>query len=224
MKTKNTLKTPAAALLAVLLCVSCTDFFTTSLGEWAARDPNSLIPSVTTGNIDDLLEAVEGDPDLALALLKKIADADPDPKLQAAALEAATEASGIVGILSTNINDIDENNAEAILISALNSMSNVEEAGAVLVSILPDPTSDPTGYAAFVAKASAEDLAMAAAVILAGEAKASGDPSNYISGFPTSSTGTATQELAKQLAQAAAANYTGGGFLEDFLKGIGLTT
>jgi hypothetical protein len=101
-------------------------------------------------------------------------------------------------------------------------LGNVVEAGAVLESILPD-LSDTTAWDAFVAASSAEDLAMAAVVLLAGKAKDSGDPDYYIDNFPPSPPPGSTEEVAKKLAEAALDNYSGGGFLEDILNGLNLT-
>ncbi|MDR2144445.1 MAG: hypothetical protein LBP29_08760, partial [Treponema sp.] len=109
--------------------------------------------------------------------------------------------------------------AKGIVIDALSGMDNVVETGAVLTEILPDP-SDAAAWNAFVDASSAEDLAMAAMVLLAGKAREENDPESYIDNFQTA-TGP-TEDLAKELALAAQAKHTGGGFLEDMLKGLHL--
>jgi hypothetical protein len=215
-----------------LFFFSCTDFFTTSLASWAKRDPSSLIPPVTTGNVKELIELTESDPDMSLALLKNIDSAGANPDLQAAALQVAANASGLgTAILqhTDDINNINENNAKDIVIDALNGLSNVAETGTVLGQILPDPSStEPADIAAwdnFVAASSAEDLAMAAAVLLAAEAKnAPKGASDYIEDFDPTTPATPTEKLAISLATAAKDKPSTGGFLEDLLKGLNLIT
>jgi hypothetical protein len=207
-----------------LLFFSCTDFFTTSLASWARRDPASLIPPVTTGNVQELIELTENNPDMALALLKKINDAGANPDLQAAALQVAANASGLgTAILqhTDDIGSIDETNAKGIVVDALNSLSNVAETGTVLGDILPSP--DTQAWDDFVAVSSAEDLAMAAAVLLAAEAKtAPGGASGYIDDFDPDVPGTPMEKLAVSLATAAKDKPSTGGFLEDLLSGLNL--
>jgi hypothetical protein len=209
-------------LAVLVLNLSCSDFFTSSLASWAQRDPSSLIPAVTTGNVNDLILLTESSPDQSLALLRGIAAADPSPELQAAAITAATNASGIGAAIlqhAGDISTIDASNAEGIVADAINSLSNAVEAGAVLESIIPIPPPPPsTDWDDFVAEASAEDLAMAAVVILAGKAKDSGDPATYISAF--SSTLGPSEELAQALADAALAKPDRSDLLEDLLDGL----
>ncbi|MDR0402394.1 MAG: hypothetical protein LBH35_02265 [Treponema sp.] len=217
-------------LLGLMSCFalfffSCGDFFTTSLASWARRDPSSLIPPVTAGNVSELLELTENNPDQALALLKGIKDAGAGPTLQAAALQAASNASGLGAAIlqhADDIGNINETNAKEIVIDTLNGLGNVVEAGTVLEEILPDPSS-AADWNAFVAVSGAEDLAMAAALLLAGKAKASGDPDAYITGFSSISSPDSTEVLAKELADAARNKHSGGGFLEDILSGLNLT-
>jgi hypothetical protein len=206
-------------LAVLVLNLSCSNFFTNSLASWAQRDPSKLIPPVTTGNVNDLILLTESSPDQSLALLERIAEANtanPSPELQAAALEAATNASGIGSAIlqyAGDISSIDTSNAEDIAVAAINSLSNAVEAGAVLASIIPTPDLTPTpgsDWDNFVTTASAEDLAMAALVILAGQAKDSGDTATYISSFPASPTAGSPEALAKALADAARANISGG--------------
>jgi hypothetical protein len=213
-----------------LLFFSCTDFFTTSLASWAQRDPSSLIPPVTTGNIQELIEITETNPDQSLALLKSINEAGDNPELQAAALQVAANASGLGAAILQHADDIaniDEDNAKDIVVDALNSLSNIVETGSVLKDILPDPT-DTTAWDTFVDVSSAEDLAMAAAVLLAAEAKsATGGALGYINGFdPTdaSSTNTDAEKLAVALAEAAINKPSSGGLLGDLLAGLNLTS
>jgi hypothetical protein len=163
----------------------------------------------------------ENDPDLSLALLKKIKDAGVNPALQAAALQVAANASGLGAAIlqhADDISNIDSTNATGIVVEALNDMSNLAETGTVLEDILPSPGTP--AWDAFVDASGAEDLAMAAMVLLAGKAKEENDPENYIDNFQTT-TGP-TETLAKELALAAKAKHSGGGFLEDMLNGLHL--
>ncbi|MDR0586847.1 MAG: hypothetical protein LBG26_06375, partial [Treponema sp.] len=172
----------------------------------------------------ELIELTENDPDQSLALLKGIDKAADNPELQAAALQVAANASGLGAAIlqhADDIGNINETNAKGIVVAALNDLSNVTEAGAVLENILPDP-SDPVKWGDFIAAASAEDLAMAAVVLLAGKAKESGDPGVYIDSFPVSPLPGSTEDLAKELAEAARAKPATGGFLEEILAGLNL--
>jgi hypothetical protein len=217
--------------IRLLLCLgvtviffSCSDVFTTSLASWAQRDPSSLIPPVTTGNVDELILMTENSPDQSLALLKSIASTGADPKLQSAALKAAANASGLGAAIlqhADDISTIDDSNAKELVIDSLNSLGNVVETGNVLASLLPDPA-DTANWNNFIDTSSAEDLAMAAAVLLAGKARESGDPENYIDSFPSSPQPGSPEALARDLADAARSKNSGGGFLEDMLNGLNL--
>jgi len=213
-------------LAVLVLNLSCSDFFTNSLASWARRDPASLIPAVTTGNVGELIELTESNPDQSLALLRGIAAANPSPELQTAAITAATNASGIGAAIlqhAGDISSIDSTNAEGIAVDAINSLNNAVEAGAVLESILPTPDTIPgSDWDIFVTTASAEDLAWAAVVIMAGKAKDSGDPASYISGFPASPAPGTPEALAKALADEALAKPDHSGLLGDILDGLNL--
>ena len=170
---------------ATVLFVSCTDFFSKSWASWAARDPDKLIPKVTAGNVDELIAAAENNTDLSFAVLKKIQDAannmsgDDLLTLQSAALGAATNAVGLgqsvlnaAGQLSS-VDDI--NDAKDLILDAINGMKNLEATSSILCDLLPEPY-DENGvitddFRAFSQKASANDLAMAAALMIANEAK-----------------------------------------------------
>jgi hypothetical protein len=220
-------------LLIFLLAaaISCSQFFSTSLAPWAARDPASLIPPVTTGNVGELITMSENDPDMSLEVLKRIKDAaknaDPDKAsdLQAAALKAAANASGIGSALLQQAGNISElmNNAgnpQDLIVNTLNSMNNLNSAGDNLVEILPAPGTPE--FDAFVAKASADDLAIAAAVLLAAEAKSAVNSEDYINSFDGTGTGPQV-ELAIELAKAADAKGTElSGALKDILDGLNL--
>ena len=208
--------------LTALIFVSCRDFFSNSWAPWAARDPDKLVPSVTTGNVDELIEMAENNPDLSLAVLKKIKDAaegasgESKQKLQSAALDAAVNSVGLGQAILGAAGDLSsvktQEDAEKLVISALDSMANLQAAGSLLFDILPpapgvhDDPNDPQWdeFNAFTEYASADSLALAAAMILAGEMKNApdGDYEKYIDEFADDPN--KNEELAMAMAFAAA--------------------
>jgi hypothetical protein len=165
-------------VLLSLVFVSCTDFFTSSWGTWAARDPANLIRNVSAGNVDEYITMAENNPDLSLELLKKIggasgsASGSDKAKLQSAAVTAAINASNLTTTLMNNAADVSSlentDDVKNLVTSTLNSMNNLTPASDALVGILEQDK------AAFMASASADDMALAAVLILAGEAKKAG--------------------------------------------------
>ena len=217
----------------MMMFVSCTDFFSTSWASWAARDPDKLVPAVTAGNVDELIAMAENNPDLSLAILKKIQAAAanaPDgdkQKLQGAALEAAINAGGlgqaILGAADklTNIDtDID---GRKLVLDALNSMKNLDDSCLILSSILPDP-SDTEAFDAFAASANTNDLVLAAALLMAGEAKQYTDPEDYVENvFDNKSPQSQNEILAVKMIEAVVARPDElSGSLENVLKGLNL--
>ena len=213
-----------AGLLVIVIAAlfeSCTDFFSTSLAApWAVRDQDKLVPSVTAGNVDELIDLTDNDPDLSLAVLKKIQAAvkgafgNDKQKLQEAALQAAVHSVGlaqsVLGVMS-ELNSL-EGSVTDIFIDAIKEMQNLADASSVLFAILDKnfdmDEADPT------------DLALAAMVLLAGEAKkAPGGVDNYVNSFPTSNPSNEAQ-LAMVMAAAAAGGVSGS--LKDALAELGL--
>ena len=225
-----------SALGVALVVGSCRQFFTTSLAPWAARDPASLIPLVSTANIDELLEQSANNPDQSLALLDSINDAlatasDADKAvLQAAALTAASNASGLATSVLSNAGALlnaQESGGDIIPVisDAIEGLANLADTATLLADILPDPSSQ--SFHDFVAQASPEDLAMAAIVLLAAEAQTVGGVENYIESFNPGSPSKDAETLAVALAEAAATAYAtsgGTGPLADILAGLNLTT
>ena len=214
-------------LLLTIILSSCTEFFTTSLAPWAARNPNDFIPPVNSDNVDTLIRDFENDPDASLVILDRISDAlenapeEEIPYLQAAALEAAVNSVGLVSAVLTSIPDIelitDVDAAIEIVNRAINSMSNLEAAGSLLVNILPEPNTQ--AFEDFVNAAEPVDLAFAAVVILAGEAKNADDLEEYLSNYINKSDSEKTD--AEKTADALAISVVNS-VLEDFLIGLGL--
>jgi hypothetical protein len=226
---KNAMYVPVFLLVSVLI-VSCTDFFSTSLAPWAQRDPDSLIPKVTTGNVKDLVRQAANNPDLSLAVLKKIRDAEKKASggdataLQLAALDAASNATGPVQTMlkhADELQNIDtEDGAKELVVKVIDDMTNLSETGKLLKEIIPDPVADPPGFQAFVDAADPVDLAMAAAmVLLAADAANSPDKADYITNYAPGSS-----PLAEALAVAAVNKDTDGkmGPAADLLKNLGL--
>jgi hypothetical protein len=224
---------PGLILGMGLLFCSCTGFFSTSLAPWAARDPDKLIPNVTPGNVKELLDAAENNPDMSLALLKKIKEAADTASggekaaLQSSALEAAVNAAGLGSAVLNKAGAVasvkDPDDAKKLLTDAINDMKNLESAGSTLTSALPDPT-DAAAFTAFTDAASPDDLAMAAALLLAGEAKTHPDIDDYIeTGFNKGTPNTDAERLAVKMAEAAMDKYTTGTSpLKDLLNGLNL--
>jgi len=211
--------------------ISCTDFFSNSWAPWAARDPDKLVPTVTAGNVKELVEMAENNPDLSLAVLKKIRDAAKKArgvdkqKLRESAMEAAANAAGlgpaILGAADKLISIDSDEEARDLILDALDSMKNLTAATDLLESTLPKP-GDPD-FDDFVNAADPNDLAMAAALLIAGEAKKKSDPGEYINDFNSSGSLTDQEKLAIALAEAAL-NHQGelSGPLKDVLDGLNL--
>jgi hypothetical protein len=219
--------------LLSLVFVSCTDFFTTSWGEWAARNPANLIPKVTAGNVQELVDMAENNPDLSLEVLKKIgaavggASGGDKTKLQNAAVAAALNASDLTGALMNNASNVsnleDPEQVKDLISNTLNGMDNLGPASDALTAILAQDTE------AFKDSASADDLAMAAALILAGEAKKADNADLFddLDNATIPPESQAAVDLAKDLAGKAAEKYDAGGgdnsVLKDLLDKLGLT-
>jgi hypothetical protein len=209
-------------LFLTLFAAGCSDVFSTSLAPWAARDPADLIPHVNAGNVRELVELTEDDPGLSLELLKGIrsaaagASASDKAKLQAAGLVAAANASELGGAILQNlhgVSDLDADGIQDLINSALSDAGNLLATADVLKELLgADPTTNP----AFVDAASAGDLAMAAAILLAAEAKESG-VSNFIDTYVPDPT-----TLVYKLAMAANGKPDVSGSIKDIIDGLNL--
>jgi hypothetical protein len=217
-------------ILPALLLVGCTDFFTNSWGTWAARDPSKLVPRVTAGNVKELVSIAANNPDLSLEVLKGInkamggASEAEQAELQAAALNAALNASNMINAIMSNASAAGDLKDEAAVISliedTMSSMGNLVAAANLLVEILPVPPGQ--AFDDFADKASADDLAKAAALILAGKAKEAGDL-DIFSDYGTTGTAilsTAEQALIEALANAAKDKYAAAGKTGDLLYGL----
>ena len=106
------LKALSAALIVLFLMNSCADFFSTSWGEVFKRDPRNV--RVTASNVQDLLDAAKGNPDLAREILNQI-NTDSSDALKLAAIKAANQAADISTLALESISD---------LIDAVNSGDN----------------------------------------------------------------------------------------------------
>jgi hypothetical protein len=222
----------ALALGGIFLLGSCTDFFSSSLGTWAVRDRSKTIP-VNPGDVNELVTKVENDPDMSLGVLKGINDAVKNASgadkitLQRAALEAAANAAGLSNSILNRAGELtsadNPEKAKDMMVDAINDMQNLSETSTLLGSVLPDPDADPAGFQAFVDAADPNDLAVAAAVLLAAEGKKhlneSGEAmSDYVDNFDPSGAGLSPSEkLAVTLAEEAAKKP---GDLNDSMKNL----
>jgi hypothetical protein len=238
-------KGKAGPLLVALICLSClnacTDFFSTTLAPWAVREPSTLIPPVTAGNVQELIVQAENNPDLSLAILKKIQDsvnnasAEDRRTLEAAALEAAGNATGLAssllnqaGKLSSVLDDADQ--ARDLIANAINGMSHLSETRDILTAVLPSD-SNSADFKAFTGNAGAESLVMAAAILLASEAQdavnTGMNQDDFIDNFDPDSVDTPSLKLAVSLAVAAAGKpelTEGTNPLKDILEGLNLVS
>lgn len=214
--------------ITVGVASGCRQFFTTSLAPWAARDPATLIPTVTAANVGKLAQQTADNPDLAAALLDSIAQAIPGASpgdaaaLQAAALGVAANASGVTTALYGTLSTIDINNLQNIdqsallntVSAALAGLDNLQSVAETLADIIP--YSGGTLDADFLAAATPEDLVAAAIVLIAAEAQASGNVQDYISNFdPNNTSGNAA--IAVALVNAAASSGGTGDLLNTFI-------
>ncbi len=235
------------AAVVVTGFAACSAFFTNSLASGLARDQADLVPDVTVKNIDDLMTQAEGNSDLSLAVLDGIGDsmagATPEEQavLRGAAVELAVTASGVgTAVLrdsGTILETLDGGDLEdpavkseliAQVSSSLSGLSNLQDTSTALIAVMPSPD-DTVAFDAFVENATADDLAMAAVVLLAAESDDSeGGTEAYIDGFDSESeTLSPAEELAVALAvKAADKNETEGGTgtLNDLLEALNLYT
>jgi len=238
-------KTIIAALVSIVLSVvSCQQFFTTSLGDAFARDSKDLVPKVSANNAADLAAETDGDAAASLELLDGltdlIADADAEDKadLVAVALDVSSSASGVESAVleeSDELLDILQNgdlddpavqeDVYDLIDDALAGLDNLSESADAIVDIFSDPHVSIQDVAA---ASSAEDLAMAAVMLLASEAsQATAGVSSYIDDFDAEGELTPTEALAVALAEAAAEKYEeegGEGPLADLLDTLNLTS
>jgi hypothetical protein len=179
---------------AVLTLSSCVDVFSTSWGSALKRDPDKLIPQVTASNVEDLLEASLGDTDFATTLLGKISDSvetargDEKAALQDAGLKAAANASGLATSILDNAGTLlkgsegDITDIQTTIDAILKDINgeDLQQIAADLRAILNNETINT--YKAKT-KASDEDLAVAAIVLLLADAKKTGNLNSYLNQF-----------------------------------------
>jgi ribosomal silencing factor RsfS len=149
-KIKGMVFIPLAIVLCISLVTSCTDFFTTSLGKWAARDVSKIDVKVTAENVEDLVEQAKGDKEMQLAILDKVVDAAKDAsgeekqELQNAGVGLVLDTTDIMGTVMENIGDI--NNLESMedpsemidyFTSIVNSIDNLQESTDALTTLIP---------------------------------------------------------------------------------------
>jgi hypothetical protein len=137
------------AVAAGLVFSGCMDFFATSWGEDAQRDPSAM--TIDASNVFKVLKNARGNPAMSLTILDKIAEeigsASPGDKqkLREAALVAAAQATDVAGHVVSNIDTITDamNSGNGDPAALLNSIiggvdkNATAKASADLVKILP---------------------------------------------------------------------------------------
>jgi hypothetical protein len=236
----------AAACAAVVSLSSCQNFFTTSLGEVFARDPEDLVPKVTASNAEEVAETVKSDPDASLAVLESLSElvskastTEKKAELATLALEVSANASGVSGAFldtfadKTDLlkdGDFENEDTKAELFSviddALSGLDNLDDSAENLETILTSGVSVDT----VKETASADQMAMAAIVLLSNNATSTGtgSVSDYVDelGDKDVAERSESETLAIDLAEAAKAKYAaegGTGPLADILNALNLT-
>jgi hypothetical protein len=182
-----------SAAVMVLLLSSC-DVFSNSWGENMARDPSTI--KVTAGNVKDLLREAKGDTKTSRGILDQIAQQlegkdNPDPTLQAAAVTAANQASGLGMVIldSTEIllgDDIpDAETFNALLESVQNNTKGNDLVGIsedISKAFLPSITTSASGAPVFDEKfdASSADLTFLVLTLALAESEKAGGFDSYI--------------------------------------------
>jgi hypothetical protein len=148
--------------------------------------------------------------------------------LQAAALGAAANATGLGHVVLNQLGNVagaleNPENAIDFAVTVIDGLSNLKESGDALVAIIPEPGTP--AFDAFVEKSSAEDLAVAAALILlAAEAQGKDDVNDYLSEFNPNDPLvelTESERFAVKLAEAAIAKGLGDQY-QNLLSGLNL--
>jgi hypothetical protein len=183
--------------LAVLaLLSSCADFFTNSWGKNSGRDPTF---EVTPSNVDRLLREYNGNTAASREILREIAgelEGNPNPALQAAAVKAAAQASGIATAALTDLGDLlakDTNDPDAAYnflngIKGKTTGNDLTGISKDIVASLPVDTSSatPVFKGDFADKASSSDLTiLVLALVLAESEKTPGGLDAYINKWTT---------------------------------------
>ncbi|GMO51677.1 MAG: hypothetical protein Pg6C_16550 [Treponemataceae bacterium] len=188
---KRIVVTALFACLSAAVFVSCTDFFTNSWAENAKRDYSQI--KVDASNVDSLLKAARGDPEMALVILDKIkgamngASAADKAKLREAALKAAAQGTNVSGLIVENISELtktlsggtDEDKVKELLEKISDSASGMARASGDLAAILPAVGGDGKFTEGFTA--SEDELMQTAVIIILG--KAGSAPDEYLNSF-----------------------------------------
>jgi hypothetical protein len=233
MKIRKNQIYPAVLFLivpAVLTLASCAQVFGTSWGSALKRDPDKLIPKVTSSNVGELLEASLGDADFAITLLGKIKDSagnaqgDEKAALQDAALKAAANGSGLTTAILNNAGTLLEGKGNTKDIQkAIDGILN-DINGADLQKIADDLGDILSDDYKNKAKATDEDLAVAAVVLLLADAKNTGNNlEDYLESFATrQDLNEATPNEAKAIFLAGIVAKRNDGIINDLLSAMNL--
>jgi hypothetical protein len=178
------------ALTAAVLLSSCADFFTNSWGKNAARDPGTI--KVTSDNVNDLLREAKGDTKTSKGILDKIAgelenNSNPDPTMQAAAVKAANQASGLGTTVLDSLDNLKVDDPDAFneLLKGIQDKTkgnNLTGISGVIADSLPvSQSGTPVFQGDFIDNVSDSDLTiLALALVLAEAEKNENSFENYI--------------------------------------------
>jgi hypothetical protein len=172
--------------------VSCTDFFSTSWAEDGKRDISKI--NVDASNVDGLLKAARGYPDMSLTILDKIAERidgasqNDKSKLREAALKAAAQGTDIASMLISNVNKFTSQNGLDVLLDAIAGSADagrIRRATGDLLEILPPIDDSTLEFTEDFAATEAELVQTALLVILGEVGKTGGTVQDYLDGWTT---------------------------------------
>jgi hypothetical protein len=164
------------------------------MGEDFVRDPSNV--KVDSSNVNELLKDANGDTEASRAILDKLAGTS-DPKMQAAAVKAANQASGLTELILTNLDVVtgaDSNNGslETLAQTVLGEARRNDITGIAIdiVNTLPVDVSGakPEFAGSFVKSVSTSDLTILLVTMMMAEVT-DGDFENYVNGWGTTSGG-----------------------------------
>jgi hypothetical protein len=219
------------ALVTGLALVSCGDFFSQTWGEGFARDPSNV--KVSESNVKDLLQDANGDPEASRAILEKLKGTE-NPALQAAAVKAANQASGLTQIILSNLDTLtkDTNDTGALEILAQTVLNEAKNNGIVAVagtiadtlSVTVTEDSVPVFEGSFVKSVPTSDLTILLVTMMMAEAvELNDDFSAYADKWENKSITNAADLGPRERLIAATANEViarGDGNLSDMLKNL----
>ncbi|MDR3311652.1 MAG: hypothetical protein LBS64_00760 [Spirochaetaceae bacterium] len=159
--------------IGVVMLSSCTEFFTSSWGEGAKRDPSKV--KVTSSNAAALVRAARGDPELSRTILAKIAGMGGggwSPALQVTAVRAANQGSGISKLILENVGLIAKDTTKTTVEDLLDTIkasakgNHVDEISGELKIVLDSALSNNAFSSDFLASVNESDLVLLFATLV----------------------------------------------------------